>query len=183
MENNMIPYNHSKKRCYFMIGLPGSGKSTFAKQMNGIAKLDNIYSTDQVLEDISKHYNITYNEVLKHAYNFAEYINDKKLKEKYINFPYFIWDQTNLTKKSRRKKLDTIPDTHEIFAIVCKISSLEKHKEILKNRTEKIIDFPSIVEPMIQRYEEPSWDEGFAQIWTIEDFKFNLPRIELRKNS
>jgi predicted kinase len=93
----------------FLIGVPGSGKSTWIT--NNFVKLNNpnILSTDNLLEEFANSLGITYNE----AWNIASF---QKLEEKMyenlensiINKNNIVVDRTNISIKSRLKILEKI---------------------------------------------------------------------------
>jgi predicted kinase len=94
-----------------LCGIPTSGKSTYVKRLK---KLDYwkdavVLSTDNYIEEYAKRVGQTYNEV------FDDVIPDatRQLEIAFIEAKDkgkdIIFDQTNLSKKTRRKKLSKLP--------------------------------------------------------------------------
>jgi predicted kinase len=151
-------------KCYQLIGVPGSGKSTWAKNQEWIGECAWI-STDQYVEEWAESVGKTYSEV------FEEYmptavarmvgaVNGAKSIGKDI-----IWDQTSTTVKSRLKKFKMLPD-YEHIAVVFTTPSIEVLKKRLASRPGKEIPW-DIVQGMIDNFEFPTEEEGFQEIWRV----------------
>jgi len=149
-------------KCYQLIGVPGSGKSTWAKNQEWIGECAWI-STDQYVEEWAESVGKTYSEV------FEEYmptavarmvgaVNGAKSIGKDI-----VWDQTSTTVKSRLKKFKMLPD-YEHIAVVFETPSRIELKRRLASRPGK--EIPEVViEGMLASFEMPTEEEGFSQIW------------------
>jgi len=151
-------------KCYQLIGVPGSGKSTWAscqEWSEGIVYV----STDEFVEDYAKSVGSTYSEV------FADYMPkavdlmcDKVIWARKEGKD-IIWDQTSTTVKSRSRKFNMLPDYYHI-AIVFKTP---EHKELMRrllSRPGK--DIPDhVIASMITSWEEPTEEEGFKEIWYV----------------
>jgi len=149
-------------KCYQLIGVPGSGKSTWAKNQEWIGECAWI-STDQYVEEWAESVGKTYSEV------FEEYmptavarmvgaVNGAKSIGKDI-----VWDQTSTTVKSRLKKFKMLPD-YEHIAVVFETPSRIELKRRLDSRPGK--EIPEVViEGMLASFEMPTEEEGFSQIW------------------
>jgi predicted kinase len=151
-------------KCWFLIGLPGSGKSTYIKNMgfNGVR-----VSTDDYIEMIAAKENKTYNEVWDNkTYKDAERWAKDALNHAIDNHRNIIYDQTNLTAKTRKKKLDAIPETYYKIGIVFKTLDLGDYFSRLKGRQGKTIPL-HIIENMAISFEVPTTEEGFDQIYNI----------------
>ena len=154
---------------YMMIGLPGSGKSTwikaFLQQHN--TKSFFIVSTDDIIEMIGSRYNLTYNQVFDDiTYSFAEKMSHKLARHAVRNNMNIIWDQTNLTEKSRARKLSMIPvSLYKRIGVYFPIpDDLETR---LSSRPGKNI--PSdVIENMKKNMQEPSLSEDFDQIIVVK---------------
>lgn len=101
-----------KNVLYMMIGYPGSGKDTFVKEFLSRAPDAFLYSTDAYIEQRAASLNLTYNDVFRETIDEAStscnielnrYLA-RKIPEKIV-----IWNQTNLTVSSRKKKLANFP--------------------------------------------------------------------------
>lgn len=149
---------------WMLIGVPCAGKSTWVDyQLENCDDPPFIASTDSLIEHIAKQEGKTYNEVFKDNIKAVE-------KRMYAQVALatdlnecIIWDQTNLTRKSRAKKLIMIPDHYAKIAVVFTSPESEELKRRLDSRPGKTIP-PHIVESMIEMMEFPCVSEGFDQI-------------------
>ena len=148
-----------------MVGLPGSGKSTWINNNMLTAPKTVIVSTDQIIDSIGSHYGLTYNELFDViSYSFAERVS-AKIVEHWIKHRWnVVWDQVNLTVKSRSKRLKIVPDDYTKVAVV--IDRPADHQLRLDNRRSKVIP-ADVLEQMIAVYQPPTLDEGFDQIINI----------------
>lgn len=170
------------KTLYMLCGVPGSGKSTWTEkfldqQKELLTKLRGddfikalnrkneplVLSTDDIIEDIAWRHNMTYNEVFGDVtYAFAERMMHKLAAYAFQNRKIIIWDQTNLTVKSRARKLARVPADWQKVAIVFDVPFDLKAR--LESRPGKVIPWP-VVENMIKNYQKPTFEEGFDVIW------------------
>ena len=151
--------NSLKPVCYMLVGVPGSGKTTWVqKEHPSLAYA----STDKYIEQFAAESGHTYNYIFKASIKTAtsrmfddvsEFLDDQK---------DFIWDQTNLTKKSRATKIALV--AKKDYTIVAVVFETPKNlQERLAQRPGKNI--PSyVLDSMIKSYEAPSLDEGFTKI-------------------
>jgi len=89
-----------------MVGLPASGKSTYVR--NTAKPEDLILSTDAVIYAIADKYDFKYDECFKQLIDFADKVMYRVLQQWLVDAPVSAniwWDQTNLTLKSRHRKL------------------------------------------------------------------------------
>jgi predicted kinase len=155
-------------KCYQLIGVPGSGKSTWYRNQDwlGEDKKDHKYvSTDQHVEGYAKDQGKTYSEV------FEEYM-PTAVQQMTINVNLaaaqgldIVWDQTSTTVKSRAKKFAMLPD-YEHIAVVFATPNPDELTRRLASRPGKVIPYHVIMN-MLQNWEEPTFNEGFKDIWRI----------------
>ena len=100
---------------YMLIGVPASGKSTWRAEHGGDA---DVISTDDIIEQTAQASGRTYNEAFKENIKFATEIANSRAKHAFATGNDVIWDQTNLTPKSRKPKLAMVPDEYEKIAVV-----------------------------------------------------------------
>jgi predicted kinase len=149
-------------KCYQLIGVPGSGKSTWIKNQVWALGLT-IVSTDAFVEDYARAQGKTYNEV------FKDYMPEAvKLMAEQVVFARrhnhtVIWDQTSTTVKSRKKKFNMLPD-YEHIAVVFKTPDRAELDVRLSGRPGKHIP-KAVVDQMIDGFEMPTEEEGFKEIW------------------
>lgn len=144
----------------FLVGIPTAGKSTFSnqKQYQNYVRV----SSDDILQEIAKEKQQSYNTVFKANIRFAQIAMMKVLRKAIEEDKNLIWDQTNLTKKQRREKLKHIPAHYKKTAVYFVIP-LETALKRNTQRPGKVIP-PEVLERMIEEYELPTNEEGFDKI-------------------
>jgi predicted kinase len=149
-------------KLYVLIGVPGSGKSTWVKNQDW-AKDCAYISTDMHVENQAKLEGKTYNEVFKDFMPTAvKMMTDDVIKAREASKD-IIWDQTSTSIKSRAKKFNMLRDYHAI-AVVFRTPPKEELARRLANRPGKNIP-DHVMRSMIDNWEEPTEDEGFKEIW------------------
>ena len=151
-------------KCYQLVGVPGSGKSTWVKNQDWMLGLT-IVNTDSFVEDYARAQGKTYSEV------FVDYMPtavDLMVEQVVLAREHghtIIWDQTSTTVKSRARKFNMLPD-YEHIAVVFRTP---EHKELMRrlmNRPGKEIP-DHVVASMIASWEDPTEAEGFKEIWFV----------------
>ena len=147
-----------------LCGIPTSGKSTYVEKLKKLNYWQNtvVLSTDNYIGEYAKRAGQTYNEVFDDVIGDATReleleLNDAKSKGKNI-----IWDQTNLSKKTRRNKLNKIPSFYKRTAVWFEIT-LEEALERNKHREGKFIP-ESILKRMWHQFEIPTLEENFDDV-------------------
>jgi tRNA uridine 5-carbamoylmethylation protein Kti12 len=150
--------------CVMLCGIPTSGKSTYVDKLLAMDYWKNsvVLSTDYFVEFYAKKQGKTYNEV------FDEYIKEATQKME-LNIKYaidngkdIIWDQTNLTAGTRKKKLRRLPAEYHRGVIYFKVS-LEEALERNNHRKGKFIP-KDILKRMYHQFEIPTIEEGFEYV-------------------
>lgn len=151
------------KTLYMLIGVPGAGKSTWlATQMFDYNKTV-IASSDNYIEKKAEEVGQTYNTVFKDVIKDATKDMNEKISFAIKNNFDIVWDQTNVTADSRKKKLARIPKSYKKIAVVFKIPDAEEHARRLSSRPGKNIP-PDVVSDMISKFQMPTIGEGFDEI-------------------
>jgi predicted kinase len=148
---------------YLLVGVPASGKSYWrnTQTFNGV-----VISTDDIIERIAAEKGVTYSEAFTDAIKLAEKEVLVLAAKAFEEGKDVIWDQTNVTVKTRKKKLDMVPRYYTKIAVFFPTPGEELHKERLESRKGKTI--PSFVlKNMIGNLEEPTLDEGFNKVIKI----------------
>ena len=150
-----------------MCGIPCSGKSTYIRR--GVENTDYfdeyvILSTDNYIENIAKENNTTYNEIFQDVIEEATVKMYQDLDLAIQRGKSIIWDQTNLSKKTRKKKLKKIPGEYTKTAIILPLT-LEEAFIRNSQRANKFIA-RSVIHRMYHQFELPTEDEGFDVIMT-----------------
>lgn len=149
-------------KLYILVGVPGAGKSTWAKSQSW-AKNCAYISTDEIVERYARFQKKSYSEFfglyMPRAVNFMI----KQLNRAKARGVDIIWDQTSTSVESRARKFRLCPD-HYAIAVVFKTPDREELDRRLAGRPGK--DIPKeVVDDMIARWAEPTEDEGFKEIW------------------
>lgn len=160
-----------KPTCYMLIGVPGSGKSTYAKQIVQEMPEVVILSSDEYIEKYAKEQGKTYNEVYREAGDKAQAWLNTSIRQLVNQKKSFIWDQTNVFASARSKKIRALKQNkYQVVAISLELSVQELQKRI-QSRTEaggKRIS-SKIIQEMIENYSRPSHEEGFEDVYLIGD--------------
>jgi predicted kinase len=151
-------------KCYQLIGVPGSGKSTWVKNQIWALGLS-VISTDNFVEAYAEQQGRTYSEVFRDYMPTAIDLMIQQIVFAHEHGHTVIWDQTSVTVASRRKKFRMLHDYKHI-AVVFKTPDPEELSRRLASRPGKIIP-EEIVQDMIDRFEMPTLEEGFAEIWHV----------------
>lgn len=147
-----------------LCGIPTSGKSTYVEKLKKLDYWENsvVLSTDNYIEKQAQRMGMTYNQIFDDVIDDATrelelQFNMAKDKGKDI-----IWDQTNLSVKTRRKKLSKLPSYYRRSAVYFEVS-LEEALERNKHREGKFIP-ESILKRMWHQFEVPTCNEGFDYV-------------------
>lgn len=155
-----------------LIGVPGSGKSTWIQnQFEDVVKelTTHVASTDDYIEYIAKSQWKTYDEVFKDNIKEAEKRMYKNVASAVEDEYDIIWDQTNLTRKSRAKKLIMIPDHYIKIAQFFPVPEMNELARRIESRPGKTIP-AKVLQSMIENIEFPCVSEGFHQIVSHGEF-------------
>jgi predicted kinase len=147
--------------CYQLIGVPGSGKSTWIKNQPW-AKDAVVVSTDNHVEDYAEKMGKTYSEVFdKYMPIAVQLMTDDVINASKNNLD-IIWDQTSTTVASRKRKFKMLPNYKHI-AVVFTTPNDEELKKRLGSRPGKTIP-DHVIRSMINNFEMPTKAEGFSDI-------------------
>lgn len=146
----------------FLIGLPACGKTTWRDNSPHDAI---VASSDDFIEAIAKASGKTYNDVFQDAIGPATKHFDHMVYSAVESNRNLIVDRTNLTVKTRARVMQKIPVVWKKTAIVFKFRDFEEWKGRLMSRKGKLIPAQALMD-MIDRYEKPTRDEGFDEVFT-----------------
>lgn len=152
------------KKVYVMVGLPGTGKSTYIK--NNLKDLF-VASSDDYIQLKADLAGATYNEMFQSCVDEATSVFNRLIKMATVANIDFVIDRTNLTVKTRSQILKKIPDSYSKIAV--HIHTPSDYNEWLRrlNRPGKLIP-NHVISNMINNYEPPHISEGFDEIITVE---------------
>jgi predicted kinase len=143
-----------------LIGVPASGKSTWREANAGDAV---IISSDDIIDQTAAAQGRTYNEVFKENIKFATQLVEERAKSAFADGKDVVWDQTNLTPKSRKPKLALVPEYYEKIAVYFPTPEEGEWRRRLDSREGKNIP-ENILLGMASSIEKPSEEEGFHSI-------------------
>jgi len=160
---------------YMLCGIPCSGK-TFFREAN-FTQDYNVLSTDETISKIAGMFSLTYDECFRDCIKFAEKRMYDKLKillkdstnfADHLIYPkvHIVWDQTNLTLASRKKKLDLFKDhTYRKIAYVFPTPAPEILEKRMEHRKRLGKNIPKeVMDTMINSFVVPTLGEGFDEI-------------------
>ena len=149
-------------KCYQLIGVPASGKTTWLRSQVWIEGMEYV-STDHHVHEYAKLQGKTYREVFTDYMPRAVELMAQEVVAARAAGRDILWDQTSTTVKSRARKFAMLPDYWHI-AVVFRTPTIDILKERLANRVDQPIPW-EVVQGMIDRWEEPTNAEGFMEIW------------------
>lgn len=153
------------KTAYILVGVPGSGKSTWVANQKW-SKDCSYISTDQWVDLEAERTGKTYSDVFAAYMPKAISLMIRKLDLAKAANMDIIWDQTSTTVASRKKKLKFLQGYHTVV-VVFKIPEAEELKRRLNSRPGKHIP-DNVMKSMIAGFEMPTEEEGFDEIWHAE---------------
>jgi predicted kinase len=162
-----VDVGKSKMECVILCGIPTSGKSTYVEKLKKIPYWENavVLSTDAYIEKQVQRLGRTYNEIFDDVIDDATRELELEFNEAKNDGRDIIWDQTNLTVKTRRKKLSKLPSWYHRGAVYFEIS-LEEALKRNETREGKFIP-ESIIKRMYHQFEIPTMTEGFEYVEKI----------------
>lgn len=153
------------KTAYILVGVPGSGKSTWVRNQDWVYTCSYI-STDEYVEAYARSVGKSYSEVFDEFMPKAIGLMIDELHLAIDAEKDIIWDQTSTTVKSRKKKLDMLSGYHTI-AVMFKTPDPLELVIRLKNRPGKNVP-QNVINDMISGFEQPTIEEGFNEIWIAQ---------------
>jgi len=151
-------------KCYQLIGVPGSGKSTWVDSQDWAISCAKV-STDKWVEIYAKEVGLTYSLVFVDFMPTAIDLMAKEVVAAREMKRDIIWDQTSTTLASRARKFRMLPDYEHIAVVFRTPEHTELMRRLLNRPGKEIPDH--VVASMIAGWEEPTEDEGFKEIWYV----------------
>ena len=150
-------------KAYILVGVPGSGKSTWISKQPFDRSNTIVASTDRYVEQVAKKEGKTYGEVFKAVMPRAVRHMVMTVRSAVKNKNDIVWDQTSTTVNTRLKKLRMLPDEYEKIAVVFPTPDKNELERRLSDRPGKEIP-NDVMNQMINGWEEPTEAEGFDKI-------------------
>ena len=151
-------------KCYQMIGVPGSGKSTWIRNQDWALGLT-VISTDAFVEAYAAQQGKTYNQVFQDYMPQAVDLMAEQVVFARNHGHSVIWDQTSTTVASRRKKFCMLPDYEHIAVVFGTPEPAELARRLAGRPGKSIPDH--VMLSMLQNLKEPTLEEGFQEIWHV----------------
>ena len=149
-------------KCYQLVGVPGSGKSTWILSQDWTVPCA-VVSTDKWVEIYAKEVGKTYSQVFTDFMPTAVDLMAKEVIAARESGRDVIWDQTSTTVKSRARKFNMLPDYYHIAIVFRTPEQKELMRRLMSRPGKEIPDH--VVASMIASWEEPTEAEGFKEIW------------------
>jgi len=147
----------------FLIGLPGSGKSTYIKNLLSKYPEKNfkVISTDDIFEKLGKEKGLDYTTAFKtFKFNDIEMSYYKDLENAVKEKRNIIIDRTNVLKKDRDGVFSKLTGDYKSIAIIFDINPEELKQRLKKRELETGKHIPDeVVDNMRNSYVEPSLSE------------------------
>ena len=155
-----------------LIGLPGSGKSTYAAKLTNTQKVTKYLSSDKIREELYG------DESIQGDPNKIFRIMHERVKEYLAEGYDVVYDATNVTRKNRRgivtevKKYCDDIEAHIVWAPYTEC--------ITRDKTRKKSVGEDVIRKFLYRWQSPNYDEGFTNIELI--FNCNVGWNRIRYN-
>lgn len=158
---------NKKPTCIMLIGPPASGKSTYAKKFDSLGYQH--ISTDSFVEAEAARRGKTYMDVWKEVANAAEANMKRQIKAFVSAKQDVIWDQTNMSVKSRASKIAMLKKHgYTVIAVAFEISPAELKRRAAEHKESTGKEIPVwIVRNMMKTYDRPTEGEGFDEVSII----------------
>lgn len=150
-------------KCYQLVGVPGSGKSTWIKEQPWARGIP-VASTDWYIDSYACDTGKTYSEAFKEYMPIAVRLMANHVASCRTNGSDIIWDQTSTTVQSRHRKFTMLPDYEHIAVVFMTHQDADELGRRLQSRPGKEIPEEVMID-MINNFQVPTEDEGFKEIW------------------
>lgn len=155
------------KKIFMLIGIPGSGKSTWLKNQDIDLSNTAILSTDNHIDTYANSIGKTHDSVYREYIKTAEKLIKQDAANAVADNKDVYWDQTNTSVKVRRKKLNRFKDYYKV-AVYFTVPSDNELKIRLQSRPGKTISHRTM-QMMTSILEIPTLEEGFDEIIIVEN--------------
>jgi len=151
---------------YMLVGVPGSGKSTWVTE--ALDDSVSYISSDYYVEKLAKKMGKTYNDVFADVISYATKLMMQDVESAKQENKDIVWDQTNVSAKARARKLRAL-GSYRAVAVVFKTPPEDVLDARIAARPGKIIP-KHVMQSMISSLQYPSKEEGFDEIWDIDQY-------------
>jgi predicted kinase len=152
-------------KVYVLVGVPGSGKSTWIAQQEW-ARDCSIVSTDHWIEVFARELGQTYSEVFELFMPAAVRAMSAQVALAEQQGRDIVWDQTSVSVASRAKKFAALGNYEHVAVVFATPEPAELARRLAGRPGKTIPD--SVVQHMIDSFEQPTLEEGFVEIWSAQ---------------
>ena len=151
---------------YILVGVPGSGKSTWINNQMFDWNNTVVASTDNHVDQEARRQGKTYNDVWQSTMPAAVQHMAQTVRDAVRDGLNIVWDQTSTAVPARAKKLRMLPRNYRKIAVVFPTPDDKELARRLANRPGKNIP-DSVMKQMISGFVMPTKEEGFDEIRVI----------------
>lgn len=157
--------NKTMPKFIMLCGLPASGKTTYAEELQSRIKNSVVFSSDAIRKELYGDENIQgdANEVFN--------LMNNRVVQSLNNGYTVIYDATNITRKSRAAIISMCP---KFVKIECHIIWTPIQHCIMRDKDRKRTVGEKVIDRMVRRFQAPFYDEGFDEIEIIRPDGVNL---------
>ena len=157
-----------------LVGVPGCGKSNWVENIFLSEDISNIadvriwttISLDNIIEEMGAPEGLSYTDAFEKYSGPAARKMKEEIKRAFKAGECVLWDQTNLTVKGRRKKLNQVPEGYKKIAQVFEVDQDELDRRRAKREKATGKKVPKFVmENMKRSYARPTRAEGFDAVF------------------
>ena len=162
----------------FLVGVSGSGKSTFRKEFVAANTDFSVLNIDEIRKAYQEKMGITFQQLFDpehHAWSHAEF--ERQFKDAVNAGKNIIVDRVNLTPEDRERLLRFVPEKYTKIALCFPLEKQEimarqkKRDARLVQMGEEPENIPeAVIDEMLARYTKPTPDEGFDVISKASDY-------------
>jgi len=162
-----IVKNNSPSALIMLVGVPGSGKSSVRRLLCQLGMPIYVASTDDYIEQKASELSISMDEAFRRFYKEADVaVMDLVKVANATENCILIWDQTNVSAKSRAKKLGMCRNFKRKIAIVCEAPDEVCIKRAIGRRRRPIP--AQVVQNMLGNFDSIKPGEGFDCVFKYD---------------
>jgi predicted kinase len=181
--------NLSNPEILMLVGVSGSGKSTFRKDFISKNKAYYVLNIDEIRDEYAKKHGLTFEQLFEpehHSWSHNEF--ERQLKSALNQRLNIVIDRTNLKVEDRHRILSLVPPEYKKTAVYFTCDKEEIMKRQLA-RDEQFVaqgkpsqNIPeSVIEQMLADYKQPSESEGFNEVFSNRIFLLGKQRSGFRE--
>ena len=142
-------------KLYIMVGIPGSGKSTYAEK--NLSQFATIFSSDKLRGELLGDENDQSNKdlIFRTLYD--------RVREHLLEGKNAVIDATNLNKAERSRVLENFKDIDNVERVAVFVNTPLDECLLRNSRRSRVVP-ESVIRDFHSRLEKPSIDEGFSSI-------------------